>query len=556
MNKMDKNLTEAYIDVAISLPTWKTYTYAVPADLKPLVQVGKRVLVPFNNRRLTGYIIGEGVVPEGFTVKPLIDILDDSPLFHPSHLPFFSWISNYYLFPLGEVIKSALPGGLNTQDATMVSLTAQGKKTLLACDASGQDMQILTALEKGARSSTTLLRFFEPQIKHSVISTLVKKNQVCLSRELKKGLTGHKFEPCVRLKDNSPNLLKLSDKRKEMISFIRGADEIALRDLKNRFPNASAHVKFLEKEGVITCFDKKIHRDPFGESIPPDNPPALTDEQQQIVTTVKAALGKGFSSFLLAGVTGSGKTEVYMQLVQKALENGLNALVLVPEIALISQTERRFRMRFGDQVAVLHSGLSRGEKFDQWMCIAEKKVSIVIGARSAIFAPLENLGIIIVDEEHDTSYKQENGLRYNARDLAVVRAKLSHAVCLLGSATPSIQSYFNASTGKFKELRLTKRVSDRPLPQIQVVDLKTYRDHPGIRSFITPPLEDAMIRTLRQKEQILLFLNRRGYANYPICATCGEPMKCISCDVSLTLHQSKNAYRCHMCNYIIPANSK
>lgn len=555
---MVMDTSDTYIDVAVSLPAWKTYTYLVPDDLKPLVAVGKRVLVPFNNRRITAYILSETVAPpqDQFTAKAILDILDESPLFHGSHLPFFLWISNYYMFPLGEVIKSALPGGINTQDTLYATITDVGRAALAQSSLSPKEHGVLSLLQDGALSTAALTRSCEPPLSASLISTMARKNLIQLNRELKKGGAGHRFESYVRPAADPGSCDHFSEKRKELLALIRETGEIALRDLKDTFPSAPSQLRFLENEGQVVCFQKKIYRDPFGEAIPPDAPPDLTDEQQQVVSEVSDHIGQGFSSFLLAGVTGSGKTEVYLQLVEKALEKNLSALVLVPEIALISQTERRFRQRFGESIAVLHSSLSKGEKFDQWMRIADKKVFIVIGARSAIFAPLENLGLVIVDEEHDSSYKQENGLKYNARDLAVLRAKLSEATCLLGSATPSIQSYYNTVTGKFKELRLTKRVSDRPMPEIRIVDLKPFRDYPGIRSIITPPLEEAMARTLHNKEQILLFLNRRGYANYPVCATCGEPMKCVSCDVSLTLHQSKNAYRCHMCSYMIPSNSK
>jgi primosomal protein N' (replication factor Y) len=251
----------------------------------------------------------------------------------------------------------------------------------------------------------------------------------------------------------------------------------------------------------------------------------------------------------LRGVTGSGKTEVYMQVADEVLKSGRCVLVLVPEIALITQMERRFRARFGGCVGVLHSGLSAGERYDQWTRILQGTATIVIGARSAIFAPFENVGIIIVDEEHDSSYKQEGKLRYNARDLALVRAKQNGCLALLGSATPSIQSYHNAVTGKFHELILARRVEQRPLPEIDIVDLRETRDTRGIGRYISPPLQQAIHETLERREQALLFLNRRGYASFPVCSACGQPMRCKHCDISLTLHQRTNSYRCHYCGF-------
>ena len=238
-----------------------------------------------------------------------------------------------------------------------------------------------------------------------------------------------------------------------------------------------------------------------------------------------------------------------MRLVTEAVARGKGAIVLVPEISLISQTERRFRARFGNTIAVLHSGLSQGELLDQWHRIAAGKVTIVIGARSAIFAPVKNPGMIIVDEEHDASYKQENGLRYNARDLAVVRAQQNGSSVVLGSATPSIQSYFNAMQGKFTALTLKKRVNDYALPKITLVDLKKYKEYRGREKLVTPELSRAISACLAKGEQVIIFLNRRGFATFPVCESCGEAIKCRFCDITMTLHKDGNAFRCHMCGF-------
>jgi primosomal protein N' (replication factor Y) len=237
------------------------------------------------------------------------------------------------------------------------------------------------------------------------------------------------------------------------------------------------------------------------------------------------------------------------------MKKGRSILVLVPEIALITQTERRIRARFGECVSVLHSGLSAGERYDQWSRIRQGATAITIGARSAIFAPHKDLGAIIVDEEHDPSYKQEGKLRYNARDLAVVRAKQNNCIAILGSATPSIQSYYNVTTRKYVELKLTRRVEQRRLPEIRLVDLRQVRDARGLQRFMTPPLLSAMTESLDRGEQVLLFLNRRGYASFPVCSACGQPMRCKHCDISLTLHQRSNAYRCHYCGFSRAATS-
>ena len=375
------------------------------------------------------------------------------------------------------------------------------------------------------------------------------------NKKIAHGIAKPKMERFVQIQESAATLEGISEIRKKIFDTVSYKGEMSVKDLKRVFPTAPNLIKSMEEKGHLKISRKQVYRDPFGESIPPDTAPLLSNEQEKAVDTVLKALGKGFQTYLLAGVTGSGKTEVYMQLADTVLQNELTVLVLVPEIALISQIERRFRARFGERVAVLHSGLSTGERYDQWMRILRKEADIVIGARSAVFAPLLNPGLIIVDEEHDTSYKQENQLRYNARDLAVVRAKLQKAVVLLGSATPSIQSYFNSRRDRFIQLTLKNRVAERPLPEITVLDLCRYRDARGIRKFFTPELILAIKETLNRNEQVLLFLNRRGYASFPICSTCGEPIRCKNCDISLTLHQDINAYKCHYCGHTKAATS-
>ncbi|MGB5986894.1 MAG: primosomal protein N', partial [Desulfobacterales bacterium] len=339
----------------------------------------------------------------------------------------------------------------------------------------------------------------------------------------------------------------------KVIDALKAQGELSMTELRALTPSAPRIVKTLAAAGQVQISEKPIYRDPFGEPITPDTPPILNREQAAAVSAVTACLGQGYTPFLLAGVTGSGKTEVYLRLAAETLAQKLSVIVLVPEIALISQAARRFRARFGQCVAVLHSGLTPGERRAQWRRIADGEIPIVIGARSAIFAPLAHLGLVVVDEEHDVSYKQESGLRYNARDLALVRARQQEAVALLGSATPSVQSYFNVQTEKFRELTLTRRVAQRAMPEINVVDLREIRDLRGIARFFSPQLTQALDQTLKRGEQALIFLNRRGFASFPICGYCGKPLSCPNCDISLTFHQKINAHSCHWCGFSQPA---
>ncbi|MGD8549515.1 MAG: primosomal protein N' [Desulfobacterales bacterium] len=538
-----------YIEVAIALPVYNTYTYSVPDALDELVSTGKRVLVPFGRRRVTGYILGPGKNIDREGIKTTLDILDEKPLFPSSMIPFFRWTADYYLHPIGDVIKCALPGGLNLYDFFTITITKKGEDALLNNSATSLENQILDRLKTGPFRFKDLNKNFNKNIPNALIHSMESRGVIVCNRKLKGGVTRPKMERYVSLLGPDIPMQRLSDSRKKIIEAINTYGEISVKKLKERFPSASRLIKSLERDGYVSIFKKKVYRDPFGKPIAPDTAPTLTKEQKSVIHVVKESLGRKFTTCLLAGVTGSGKTEVYMQLAEKAIHMGYSVLVLVPEIALISQMERRFRARFGECVAILHSGLSAGERYDQWIRIARRETAIVIGARSAVFAPLAKIGIIIVDEEHDTSYKQEGGLRYNARDLAVVRAKFNDCVALLGSATPSIQSYYNTTTKKFKALALKNRIEKRPLPEITVVDLCKSRDVRGIGRFITPELHREMKSTLDRGEQVLLFLNRRGFASYPVCSACGEAIRCKNCDISLTLHQKVNAYKCHYCGY-------
>lgn len=541
---------KTYIDVAVALPFYHTYTYQLPEALRPFMAIGLRVLVPFGQRKVTGYILGPADKTEKFQIKKILDILDDKPLFPESMISFFRWIADYYMHPIGEVIKAALPGGLNLYEWTELSLTDPGRIRLKQEEIPPLEKEILSLLDSGAFLQKNLKTKLKKEINYSLIRKMVDSGVIHKKPVLKGKHSGSREEPYLTVISSSVPQDRYAEKRKIILNFIKSHENnVSQKELKAKIPGAVSSIAYLVKAGFLLKNMRKVYRDPLGDPIPPDIPPDLSAEQQNAVSSVIKAMGNGFSTYLLSGVTGSGKTEVYMRIAKSALEKGFSTLILVPEIALISQTERRFRARFGECIAVLHSGLTPGERFDQWERILNQKVKIVIGARSAIFAPVSRVGVIIVDEEHDGSYKQESSFRYNARDLAVVRAKQQDAIALLGSATPSIQSYYNADLKKFNRLRLTKRVKDRPLPNVRIVDLCQYRDERGIRKFITPELIQEIRQNLLRGEQVLLFLNRRGYANYPVCASCGEPMVCKNCDISLTLHKKINAYKCHFCGY-------
>ncbi len=546
-----------YLKIAIALPVFGTYLYMAPHHLVENACPGMRVLVPFGRRRVTGYILSRQ--PENndeYRVKFILDLLDDYPMFHESMIPFFFWAANYYIHPIGEVIKSALPVGLNTCDISVVSCSEKGKKALNDKILSSGESEVINLLikQKSMPLKTIIKRSENPGI-NSLVRKMNQNGLVHITNRLRRDKTRMKKEKFIVFCD-LPVPSSFSAKRALILDIVKKRKEISLKKLKKEVPSAPRLVKILAESGHVKIIEKQMFRDPFGDPVEPDIPPELTEEQKKVVSSVKEKINQGFHTYLLSGVTGSGKTEVYMRLVSETVANGKSAVILVPEISLISQTERRFRARFGNTIAVIHSGLSMGELFDQWKRILNEDALIVIGARSSIFAPVKHLGLIIVDEEHDTSYKQETGFKYNARDLAVVRAKLENIPVILGSATPSVQSYYNACQGKFSELKLEKRINRHPLPQITLVDLKKYKDFRGREKIITPELSKEIINCLENGNQALIFLNRRGFATFPVCESCGEPIKCRFCDITMTLHRDTDSFKCHLCGASLPSKIK
>lgn len=543
-----------YIEVAVTLPVNQTFVYGIPKEFRADACPGMRVLVPFGRRRVTGYILGGKRESGPYKTKDLLDLLDDHPLFPESDIDFFKWVAGYYIYPLGDTIKAAMPAGLDCTDVSCVFVTGTGVQALEAGELPHEEARVLgLAAEKDGISLKSLSR--RDPAGAAVLRGLEKKELVQVSAVLKKETAGIKTEKFISLPGETPTQqIRMSAKRQKILAIVREAREISLTALKRHVPTAPNLIKPLAEAGWLNVVSRRVFRGPLGDPVTPDIPPELTDEQATVVKQIQDRADVFFPC-LLVGVTGSGKTEVYMRLVADAVEKGRGAIVLVPEIALISQTERRFRARFGEKIAVIHSMLSQGERLDQWRKIGLGKVNIVIGARSAIFAPLRDIGTIIVDEEHDYSYKQESGLRYNARDLAVVRAKMHHCPVVLGSATPSVQSCQNVVSEKFFKLELTRRVNNQTLPGITLVDMKKYQ---GSNSYtdriITPELGRAIRSCLEKGNQALIFLNRRGFSTFPVCAACGKTLGCPHCDVTMTLHKGVDHYKCHLCGHILKSD--
>lgn len=554
---IDGMIQTPYITVAVTLRVMKSYTYKIPEHLKTVCSPGMRVLVPFGRRRMTGYILSGQESCDGFTAKKILDVLDDHPLFPESQISFFKWISDYYIHPLGDVIKAALPTGFDRHDVSYVFVTKKGQDFFNKGELTpGEEQVVEFVLQRGSCPLKQLKKNSQNPTINALVRRMEKEDVITVSAVLKKDGAKIKKEKFILRCDDPETPIRMSKKRKTLLALVKEKKEISLTGLKAIIPTAPTLIKPLAEAGYINIIQRQVFRDPLGDPVEPDTPPDLTTEQETVVKQVQSKTDQGFTPYLLSGVTGSGKTEVYMRLVMDVIDKGKSAIVLVPEISLISQTERRFRARFGDKIAVIHSSLTTGERLDQWRKIVLKKVNIVIGARSSVFAPLDNIGVIIVDEEHDASYKQETGLRYNARDLAVVRAKLNDCPVILGSATPSVQSYQNVVLKRFEELKLETRINRYPLPKITLVDLKKYKDVRGTDGIITPELSREIRHCLDKGNQALIFLNRRGYATSPLCLDCGKTLCCNYCDITMTFHKGNNEYRCHLCGYSRSMNIK
>ncbi len=551
-----------FLEVAVAAPVTETLTYGFPAAESHHLQPGTRLLVPLGHRQVTGYLLSIKPAEEtAFQVKQISAVLDSKPLFPAGMIPFFRWTANYYNYPLGEVIKTALPGGLTQQSERYITLLA-GKERL-AEFTSGFDTEktdwLSDLVERGTLSPAQTRRIWRSHKWRHLLEIWRDEGLIAINDTISAARTGIKTERCVGLTTSTPANagVKLKMSEKKALALVQDFVEkglpspVPIKQLNREYSGAGKALKSLAEKGLVFFAEQQIFRDPFGEEPPFFPEPAqLSEEQLTALAELLPAIDKkDFTPFLLFGVTGSGKTEIYLQAAKKALEAGRSVLVLVPEIALASQLEAHFFSRFGRNVALLHSGLSSGERFDQWHQIMAGEAKIVIGARSAIFAPLTDPGLIIVDEEHDGAYKQEDTLRYHARDLAVLRGKLQQCPVLLGSATPSLSSFHNASTGKYRLLTLANRIENRPLPVVTITDLRQTQKEKTNFPFFSKDLIEAIRNNLRQGDQSVIFLNRRGYANLMLCEDCGNPVKCTHCDISLTLHKNEKVLSCHYCGY-------
>jgi len=540
------------VEVAVGLPVSKTFHYLIPERMQGSLRVGMRVLVPFKGRKVTGFCLDFlDQPPKGIEEKlrEVEDRLDEAPLIDPQMLRFYRWISDYYLYPLGEVIKTGLPPGLHLKSELMLSLTDRGSKALVQGSLGPVEEKVLREIERcGKIPLKRALKVFPAETPRSQIFSLKRKGLLHIEAGLEDKEVRPKFEKIVRYAGGEI-VEKVSKKQSEILRWVEEKGEVSYPELSKRFKSPSKPVQSLQEKGLLSITQKEVCRDLSVRSeLKPYPKPSLTSDQEKAFGEIlKGIDSKRYSPFLIHGVTGSGKTEVYLRSIEEVLNHGKEAIVLVPEISLTPQLLSRFRDRFGENLALLHSGLGKGERYDQWRKIWKGEVKIALGARSAIFAPFKNVGIVVVDEEHDPSYKQEEKLKYHARDIAVVRAREAEATLLLGSATPSLESFYNAEKGKFRLLTLPERIERKPLPKVEVVDMKNEK------SLLSEKVKAALLKNIEERRQSLLFLNRRGFANFILCPECGFTFKCPNCSVTLTFHMRDRSLQCHYCDYRIKA---
>jgi primosomal protein N' (replication factor Y) (superfamily II helicase) len=554
-------MTQRYYEVALPVPLRSVFTYAVPEAFDGEDLVGRRVLVPFRNRPMVGVVLAAtDRAPNVKRIREIAELLDPIPALPAKLIELGHWISRYYLAPVGEAFRAMLPPEIELRHDREYWLTAAGRTYFGDLAESGEKTDVETAeLEflrhfraadsaETAISSVRVKRFKGGESSAEKLVRLGYLNAREIARRRKS-----RMQRIVAWNDAAaePPANAAEGKIREVLTTTRGPMPWNL--LVEQAGVSRAALKRLEKSGRLQTWEEPItaDEDPWDTDFtPPAN--LLNAEQKIALEEIWRWLVAGkFEAALLHGVTGSGKTEVYLGAIEAALSRGKTALVLVPEIALTLWVGRLVRARFGEKVAVLHSGLPDIERAREWWRVRRGDAKIVVGTRSAVFAPLENLGLIIVDEEQETSYKQEETPRYHGRDTAVYRARLEGAVVLLGSATPSLETYHNARAGKYHLLELTSRVANRPLADVRIVDLREEFKRAHKAGPVSESLRAAIALRLEEKTQAMVLINRRGYSWSSLCRGCGAFVQCVNCSIALTYHKNRHQMECHYCGYSI-----
>ena len=522
------------------------FDYLVPERLESVIQVGMRVIVPFGPRTIQGYVMALTDRPDEnldvSKLKELKEIQDIRPELTPELIQLSEWYGKYFVTKRISMLEVMLPAALKakyTKVFHLKDLNAIPDSLVKHFDSAGN-------YEYKAAQKNGDLKALSDLLREGAV-----EEQTLLSQSV-----GKKTQRAVRIADESAIdsvLAELESKEKQYDLYAYLSDErhrdVSLKELQEMDFSISS-INTLTRKGMIEKYDAIIERDPFATRVfEQEKNQKLTQDQQRAYDAICESIEERQQrTFLLHGVTGSGKTEVYLQTIERVLNHDRQAMMLVPEIALTPQMVLRFKKRFGDVVAVLHSGLSKGERYDEWQKIRDGRARVSVGARSSVFAPFKELGMIIIDEEHESSYKQEDYPRYHARDIAEWRSQYHQCPLVLGSATPCLESYARADKGVYQLLSLPNRVNDQAMPHIDIVDMREELSS-GNRSMFSNQLREAIESRLANKEQIVLFLNRRGYASFMLCRDCGHVPQCPNCDISLTYHKSTDQLKCHYCGY-------
>lgn len=523
-----------------------TFDYIIPIRLQSMIQIGMRVIVPFGPRTIQGYVMKITDQPDSNIdikkLKEIKEIQDIKPELTEELIQFTEWYNNYFVTKRISMLEVMLPSAIKAkytkvfsiEDSNALPETLAGKfdssghYAFKAAQQNDDLTQIAPLLKQGIVSEVTLL---------SQNVNKKKQRAICV-------VEGFNY-------DSVLNSLEKSKKQYELYAFLLDEQHriVLLKEIEAMGYSKSS-VDTLIRKGFVEKYDAVVERDPFETRVfEQDVKQHLTSDQQRAFEAISEKIhAHEQCTYLLHGVTGSGKTEVYLQTIEEVLNLNRQAMMLVPEIALTPQMVLRFKRRFGDEVAVLHSGLSKGERYDEWQKIRDGKARVSVGARSSVFAPFKNLGMIIIDEEHESSYKQEDYPRYHARDIAQWRSEYHQCPLILGSATPSLESFARAEKGVYELLSLPNRVNQQALPEVEIVDMREELNS-GNRSMFSNQLRDAIQQRLDNQEQIVLFLNRRGYASFMLCRDCGHVPQCPNCDISLTYHKSTDQLKCHYCGH-------
>ncbi|WP_270181822.1 primosomal protein N' [Alkalihalobacillus sp. CinArs1] len=542
-------IAKVIVDVPAN-QTDRLFDYAIPESFQDVLEPGMRIVVPFGPRKIQGFVISIEKDSELDKLKELDEIKDVTPVLTPELLDLGFWLTEKTLCYAVSAFQAMLPAAMKANVTKTVVRGNQFDETApwgkMIGETNGMRWEDFLS-HFTHKDLNRAIKHDELEVRYDVKEKTAPKTQLAVSAQLS----------AQELSVEKEKMGNRALKQQEIIQyFIDHQGAVSYKELMGTLDTTRSTIKALVSKSILKEEEMELYRDPYeGRSFAPSTPLDLTDLQQQAITPILDSIENNqHRTFLIHGVTGSGKTEIYLQSIHRVLNDGKEAIVLVPEISLTPQMVNRFKSRFGSNVAVLHSGLSRGEKYDEWRKIHRGEVKVVVGARSAVFAPFKNLGIIIIDEEHEGSYKQEENPRYHARDVAIKRGENHNCPIVLGSATPSLESYARATKGVYTLLELLHRVNNQQMPEVSIVDMREEL-RSGNRSMFSNELFDKLQDRLMKKEKSVLFLNRRGYSTFVMCRDCGFVVECPHCDISLTYHKINGTMRCHYCGFEEPLPS-